>query len=391
MNLTKKLYDEDPYARRFTSAVLSVTETRDGFAVILEQTLFFPEEGGQCCDGGTLNGVPVTHVSIENGIITHFCKTLPAAVGEAVTGEIDFAVRFRNMQHHTAEHIVSGLVSRMYSYRNVGFHLGSHDVTMDYDGAFTDEILCDVEKRANEAVYQNVAVTAQYYNREQAAAVSYRSKKEIDGDVRIVTIPEYDVCACCAPHVARTGEIGLIKLICAERYKGGTRIHMLAGADAMRDYAEKHAVLSRIAVDLSVKPCEAEAAVLRLRDENDARAARLSGLQKALCRAYAESVPNGTDWYFRIFSPDEMSGGGLKTLAELTLSRCRAGALFLKSENGFQFLLYSSETDINRLFRDFCAVLPAKGGGKPPFVTGFVSADEKAISDFFDRIKTQGL
>lgn len=387
---TEKLYDTSPYAAEFTAKVRSVEETKNGCAVILDKTLFFPEEGGQSCDRGTLNGVKVAHVSIANGVITHFCETLPAEIGETVAGKIDFAPRFRNMQNHTAEHIVSGLVHTLYSYNNVGFHLGHDEVTMDYDGTFLPEDLETIEKRANEVVYQNLAVTAVYYTKEEAAALFYRSKIEIDGAIRIVTIPDVDVCACCAPHVAHTGEIGAIKLLSAEHYKGGTRVHMLAGSDARDDYAAKHAAVAKISAALSVKPDDAANAVERLMDENAALGARLTLLQKALCRAYAEGVPTGTALYFRVFSPDEMNANGLRVLADRLLSRCRLCALFLQSDKEdsvFQFLLASSELNVSDIYKDFSACLNAKGGGRAPFVSGRVEADVKTISGYFTGIK----
>ena len=133
--------------------------------------------------------------------------------GEAVRGRIDWEERFEKMQQHTGEHIVSGLVHSRFGYNNVGFHLGSDYCTMDFDGPISAEELRKIEWEANRAASLDLEVLVQYPSKEELEHMEYRSKIEIEGQVRIVSVPGYDVCACCAPHVKRTGEIGMIKLV----------------------------------------------------------------------------------------------------------------------------------------------------------------------------------
>lgn len=385
MKKTKKLYDTAPYATEFTARVINTQTVAEGVDIVLDRTLFFPEEGGQSCDLGTLDGLTVTHVSVRDGVIFHRCQKLPE--GETVTGGIDFPHRYRNMQNHSAEHIVSGLIFSLFSYNNVGFHLGSHDCTMDYDGVLTRDMLEEVEERANRAVYENLSITAEYPTRNALEKLSYRSKKVIEGAVRIVTVPGYDVCACCAPHVARTGEIGVIKLVSFERYKGGTRVYMHAGLDAVHDYRRKNTELSQIASFLSVQPSDAFQAVEKLSEENARLGRTVSQLQKTLCQALAQTISPGTPLYLRFFPPDELNGNGLRKLAEYALEKCRLAALFLETApHQFQFLLASRNISTQAVFKTFQSVFPARGGGRGPFIQGTVSADEKELTDYFDAL-----
>ena len=192
----------------------------DGYRIVLDRTAFFPEGGGQFGDIGWLNEVKVTDTREKDGIIFHETKE-PLEEGSTVKGRLDFEVRFDRMQQHTGEHILSGLVHYLYGYDNVGFHLGEEITTLDFNGELTGEQVEDLELRANGAVFGNVPVQVLYPSKEQLQKVDYRSKIEIEGQIRIVSIPGYDICACCAPHVDRTGEIGLIRIVGCEKHRGG--------------------------------------------------------------------------------------------------------------------------------------------------------------------------
>ncbi|MGX8680483.1 MAG: alanyl-tRNA editing protein, partial [bacterium] len=233
--MTRKLYDLKPYDTHFQARVQSCTIVNQQTLLILDQTLFFPEEGGQCADQGTINGIDVTAVMIADEIITHTLKGIHHfAIGEQVEGIIDWPMRFSNMQNHSAEHIFSGIVHQRYGYDNVGFHLGLEEVTVDFNGVIPERDLLDIEQAVNEAIYQNVPITAAYYTHEEAAKLSYRSKKDIPGAIRLVEIAGYDLCACCAPHVRQSGEIGLFKILRCDNYKQGVRCSILAGRRALQ-------------------------------------------------------------------------------------------------------------------------------------------------------------
>ena len=196
---TIRLFDEDSHQTLFEGCVLSCEQEGDLYKVTLNQTMFFPEEGGQSCDKGTLNDIPVEKVLEKDRVIYHWVKE-PLWEGDTVTGSVDWEKRFSDMQQHTGEHIVSGLIHEHFKLNNVGFHLGSEAVTMDFDGVITREQLRMIEYRANEAVARNLPVKITWPSKEELMEIPYRSKKEIDGPIRIVEIPGYDICACCAPH-----------------------------------------------------------------------------------------------------------------------------------------------------------------------------------------------
>ena len=233
--MTRKLYDENSHLSSFDAAVRSCVPVHDLWQIVLDQTAFFPEGGGQGADTGMLNAARVLDVQEMGGEIVHITDT-PLTPGEMVHGKLDWEKRFRRMQEHSGEHIISGLVHKLYGYRNVGFHLGDETVTMDYDGELTREQLSELEWLANEAVWKNVPITAVYPPEDVLQTIEYRSKLELTENVRIVTIEGYDVCACCAPHVSHTGEIGAIKIIDSMRHRGGVRLTILCGVDALRQY-----------------------------------------------------------------------------------------------------------------------------------------------------------
>ena len=247
--MTEKLFYEDSHRTEFTAKVISCEEAKDGFCVVLDQTAFFPEGGGQYADTGILGNTEVTDVHEKNDVIFH-SVTAPLEVGSIVSGKINWKERFEKMQQHTGEHIVSGIVHERFGYNNVGFHLGADYCTMDFDGPISKAQLKEIETEANEAVYRNLEVEVLYPSKEELKDMDYRSKIEIEGQVRIVKIPGYDVCACCAPHVKTTGEIGAVKLVSMVSYKGGERITMLCGRRAMRDYEKKDAMTKEISTML---------------------------------------------------------------------------------------------------------------------------------------------
>ena len=236
--MTEKLFYQDSHRSTFTAIVQEVRPSGNGYEIILDRTAFFPEGGGQSSDTGSLGGVSVSDVQEIDGKIIHYTDG-PLVEGTEVEGCIDWTERFSKMQQHTGEHIVSGLIHKIYGYHNVGFHLGTDSVTLDFNGVVPKEKLHEIEQLANEAVAKNLPVQVLYPTDEELSKISYRSKIEIEGQVRIVVIDGYDVCACCAPHVKQTGEIGLIKLVGMQNYKGGVRISMLCGFRALEDYYQK--------------------------------------------------------------------------------------------------------------------------------------------------------
>ena len=299
---TRKLYYENGACLQFCATVLSCVPTDGNFA-------FYPEGGGQPADRGALGGARVLDVHEKDGVVVH-TVTAPLRVGEMVQGDVDGRRRLDHMQQHTGEHIVCGIVHRLYGYENVGFHLGDDETTFDFDGPLTKKQLSEIEVLANRTVTQNLSVRGYYPSYGELAKLDYRSKKEIDGDIRIVEIEGIDRCACCAPHVAKTGEIGLIKFTDSMAYKGGIRIHMVCGMRALRDYSLKQENLELIARDLSCKPTNAAEFFKKFTTDAQLLKQTVSGLRQQLILLKCAAVEK-TDGNIILFE-DKADTGALR-------------------------------------------------------------------------------
>ncbi len=315
-----KLYDENSYTSEFSARVTSCEECSEGYRIQLDRTAFFPTAGGQECDTGTLDGKEVLRVEIENDIIYHILKT-PLAAGDEVLGKIDWQVRFRKMQHHSAEHIVSGLAHSLFGLENVGFHLSDKEVTIDYSGPMSEEELLLLERKANEAVHKNIKIIAEYPPEDMLCKIPYRSKLDLTENVRLVTIDGIDICACCAPHVKHTGEIGLIKLKDLMRHRGGVRLKMICGMDALFDYEGKLENVVRISVLLSAKQEETADSVERLLKELAEQKQKTAALSKQLAAAKAAQIAE-TDGCICVFEND-FDTDSLRLLANEGKKFCR--------------------------------------------------------------------
>ena len=376
--MTRRLYEQDSYTRCFEATVMAYEQSGEGYALELDATAFFPEGGGQAADTGTLGGVAVTDVQIVEGRIWHYTST-PLPVGEAVTGEIDWPQRFSRMQKHTGEHIVCGFIHREYGYDNVGFHLGSEDVTLDVDGELTREQLNRIEDLANAAIAENHPVTATVPPAEELKKLHYRSKKAIDGPVRIVTIEGVDACACCAPHVAYTGEVGCLKLLDAIRYKGGMRIHMQCGEDAIADYRMRYTQTAAIAAALSVQQQEVAVAVDRLLEQKAALTWELRRAQRQMAKLRVAAMPVGVPACLVL---EPLDGEALLETAEALYMRCKGLCLVFSGENSiFQYIALGGD-DLSSLNECIRESLSGKGGGNAQMIRGRVSASEEEIQAF---------
>ena len=384
---TKRIYYDNAYISSFTASVLSCVPDGGRFRVVLDQTAFYPEGGGQPCDLGTLGGANVLDVQKADGEIVHFTD---AAVSGEVAGEIDFDARYRRMQNHTGEHIASGFFHRLFGAENVGFHMGSEDVTMDFDVELDDYDICRVEALVNGAVYANVPVTTAFPTAAELAATEYRSKLDFPegAEVRLVTVEGYDVCACSATHVARTGEVGLVKFLSWEKNKGGTRIHMLAGRDAFEDYVRVHAMVTETAQKYSVKPTELPDVLARM----DERLAKVKEERRELVRALAGEYVRraasgagaadgaGADGVFvtsilgesaAVFFAPLFTNEEMRYLANEAAKDFGYALVFSgDDEAGYLFVMISRELDCREAVKELRSRLALSGGGKADMVSG---------------------
>lgn len=384
---TFRIFDTDCYCREFSATVLSVQPTADGnFAVALDRSAFFPEAGGQLADEGTLDGIPVTDVrENEDGVLAHILPA-PPAIGSTVKGVLDWDVRYRRMQNHTGEHILSGIAFRTLGLHNVGFHLGRADMTVDFDGVLSREQLNDLEDAANRAIVQMHPVRITFPSPAELEHLHYRSKIERTEGIRIVTIEDCDVCACCAPHVANTGEIGLLKILDAMHYKGGSRLHLLCGKDALDDYRFRYDAVASLSASLSVKQKDVCDGVLRLRKELDDTRKRLSGVLRDLipCRAATAVPENGIICLFE--DTDDMLFA--RNLVNACLPKCdRLCAVFAgNDEKGYRYIIASSTLNLKELSPHLNATLCGRGGGSSAMIQGSVNIDRFHILDYFSSL-----
>ena len=378
--MTEKLYELDSYCRQFTATVIECVPHEDGYAVRLNRTAFFPEGGGQAADPGRLGDAEVRDVQIVDGDIWHYV-TEALSVGEEVEGALDWSTRFARMQHHTAEHIVCSIANRWHGYNNVGFHLGSEDVTLDLDSELTREQIDAIEDEANRVVVSNVAVTATIPSAEELAKATYRSKKELEGDVRLVTIDGVDCCACCAPHVAHTGEVGLIKLLDFIRYKGGVRIHLLCGAAALEDYRLRYAQSAEISAKLSVKQNDLTRAVDRLLSDRDALKLALRAANRRIADMQVAAVePTDRPVYL---TGDDWDTDTLRRVVNGLTERCGGLCAAYSGDNGVYQYVLGGTGDIKAATAQMNQALNGRGGGDHRQSQGRVQTTAEEIAAYW--------
>lgn len=380
--MTEKLFYQDSHRSTFTANVQEVRPSANGYEIILDRTAFFPEGGGQSSDTGSLGGVSVSDVQEIDGKIIHYTDG-PLVEGTEVEGCIDWTERFSKMQQHTGEHIVSGLIHKIYGYHNVGFHLGTDSVTLDFNGVVPKEKLHEIEQLANEAVAKNLPVQVLYPTDEELSKISYRSKIEIEGQVRIVVIDGYDVCACCAPHVKQTGEIGLIKLVGMQNYKGGVRISMLCGFRALEDYYQKEKNNREIAVMLSAKEYETAVEVERLQEELAMKKAKIAELERKFLEQKVETLDISGEIVCLFEETDPVM---TRELVNLLLKKgAKMAAVFSGNEReGYRYVLGSRSLDVRENGKLLNEAFQGRGGGKPEMVQGTVQGKREEIEAFLN-------
>ena len=380
---TQRLYYADSHMRTFEGTVLDCRPAKKGFDIALDRTCFFPEGGGQYGDRGTLlplsggEGVSIRHTREADGVIWHEADR-PLDPGTRVAGELDWPLRFARMQCHSGEHIASGLFHTLHGLDNVGFHLGDEEMTIDLSGPVTWSEVQEVERRANAAVALDLPVEVCFPDPAQLATMDYRSKLELTRDVRIVTIPGVDRCACCAPHVKRTGEIGLIHFLSMQNWKGGVRLRLLCGSRAVEDVMAKQHSVGEISSLLSVKQGEIAQGVRRVLEELEQAKAKAAALGRQAAQAMAGALPEpiGDPILFTQLDTD-----ALRALVNGAVDK-GAGicAAFAQQGDRWQYILGSAQTDLRPLAKELNAALSGRGGGSAQMVQGSVTAGRAEIA-----------
>ena len=371
MQPTEKLYEADAFTRRFTAAVLACEPVPGGWRAALDRTAFYPEGGGQPCDTGTLGGAAVTGVHASGGVIWHTLDA-PLPVGGRVEGELDWARRRDHMEQHTGEHILSGTLHRLFGAENVGFHIGQPAVRMDMDRPLTPAQLAEAEAAANAAVRADAPVRAWYPEPGELAGLAYRSKKELDGPVRLVDAGGADLCACCGTHLGRTGQVGLIKILSAQNYKGGVRLAVACGARAQQAVAAAWADAEAAGALLSAGPGRLAEAARHALDAAAETKQRLAALQNTLAAALAAGAAPGQPFVAFCEGAD---ADGLRRLCLAVAAK--TGALCAVLGPGGRGLAYAVAVpggDARPAAKALNAAFDGRGGGKTELCQGSLAA-----------------
>ena len=382
--MTEKLYDIDSHKAEFTATVMDSYETENGFVTVLDKTAFFPEGGGQLSDIGAIEDAEVRDVQIKDEIIYHYTSRL-FEKGEAVKGVIDWERRFDFMQQHSGEHIVSGVAHKLFGCENVGFHLSCDIVTLDFDKPLTREQILQIEKLANQAIFSNSKFVTYYPDKDTLSNLVYRSKKEIDGAVRIVEIEGVDACACCAPHVNESAEIGIIKLLDSEKLRGGVRIEMKCGHRAIADYNTRYENDRKISSLLAIKQNDIADGVERLMGNISDLKFKLTGLKKQIIESKIASYKPGAI-KTAVFEED-LEIKELQVFAD-SLFKSHGGirGVFSGKDSEYAFAICGQASELDVWFKDFKNKCTVRGGGRNGMVQGTVLATKEQIIGVFNEL-----
>ena len=385
--MTEKLYYADSHMKEFFARVTSCVQVKDRFEIVLDRTAFFPEGGGQAGDSGYIGTVRVFDTHEKNGEVVHYAEST-LDCGAEYSCRIDWEQRFRRMQNHSGEHIVSGLVNKKYGYSNIGFHMGSDCVTIDFDGFLTPEQLAEIEREANHAVAANLGISCTFPDEETLKTLSYRSKLDLTENVRIVEIEGIDLCACCAPHVYSTAEIGMIKILSSERRRRGgegVRVSMLCGLDAYDNLVVTHDNNAAISVLLSAKRESTAQATERILSEQEKLKSKISALSRALAECRADAV-SPTDGNLCIFD-SVLDEPALRELVNALVPKCGGiAAVFSGSDDtGYRYIMGSKSVNLRTAAKELNAGLCGRGGGSPEMIQGSCSQSAATIVKFLSE------
>ena len=392
--MTQRLYYDDVYMKEFDAKVLRCEASGSNWKIVLDRCAFYPEGGGQSGDRGILADpasdrmIQVADTQEEGEDIVLVCDA-PVPEGSSVRGTLDWEYRFDRMQNHSGEHIISGLIHTRLGYNNVGFHMSADRMTIDLDGEISEEVLREIEQKANEIVWSNVPVRIDTYTEEEAEEIEFRSKRELHGQIRVVSIPGADVCACCGTHVAFTGEIGPIRIVSHVRFKGGIRMELMCGRWAYLYMTEVFRQNHQVSVLMSSKMLETAGAVTKLLDDQTQLKGRMIGLFYEQIERKADELAGTGD--VLIFAQNYTPVLVQKLTARVMEKTDSAVFSFAgNDEEGYKYAVGQTGGDLKAFVKDMNEKLSGRGGGKPFFLQGSVSSDLESIVKFFSE-RIQGI
>ncbi len=383
--MTERLYEKNAYCDEFEATVISCEKKGEIYDVVLDRTAFFPEGGGQAPDKGTIDGVPVLDVQICDGVIFHKTEK-EIECGKKVLGKLDFELRFSRMQRHSGEHILSGIVHSLYGYNNVGFHMSEVEMTVDFDGQLSQNDLERVEKEVNFTLWKNLEIKPFFPTGEEAEKIPYRSKLENIENLRLVTIDGVDTCACCAPHVARTGEIGIVKIIDATPNKGGVRLTVLAGEVALSDYARLNAANKQMMKTLSVAREDVAEAAKRQVDEVRSLRHEVVELSSRLAWSEMKAIEVGGA---RLAFTEKLSYDELRFCSNMLAEEGSEINFLFSTDDGenYIYVISSPARDVRPMVRSINDAFDGRGGGRENYAQGKIAcAETEKIEAFVKEI-----
>ena len=381
---TERLYYSDSYIKEFNALVVSCEKIEKGFKVVLDKTAFFPEGGGQMPDTGFIGDAKVYDVQESDEVIYHYVDK-ELNVTTEYSCKLDWEQRFLRMQSHSGEHIVSGVVHSLYGYDNVGFHMEEDYVTVDFSGELTREQLDEVEEKTNRYIYDNIEIECFFPNEDEIENLDYRSKLDLKEGVRLVRIGEADLCACCAPHVKRTGEIGVVKILDFMRHRGGVRIVMKSGLKALFDYREKYTSVYDVSVMLSSKQYEIASFVDKKLKENETLQRNFTAFKMQIAENDKENLSYIGDT--AIFITSFYDADMMRELANFGMTQKELCVILSgNEESGFSYVAGSLNFDLMKFAKHFNSALNGRGGGRGTMIQGKVTASKEDISNYFKNL-----
>lgn len=396
--LTDKIYERESCKTKLSTVVTDCFEENGKVYIKLKETIFFPEEGGQYADKGTLS-FDNTTINIINGELIGSASETETDIryevkekiepGTEVLCKLDWETRFDRMQNHSGEHILSGLIHNRFGFDNIGFHLSDDEpVTLVVSGILDASQVRELEKQANMIVYKNLPITDSYPSKEELKEMDYRSKIDIAGQVRLITIGDenetVDICACCAPHVRLTGAIGIIKIISFMKFKGGTQLSILCGRRALEYIEHNLDNLELVARGFSTHADNVPKLVENLKEENMRLSSKVAELTEKII---IEDIKSGV--YDKcVFTDMDLSAANMKNIYNELIS-LREGfvGLFVGSdESGYRYYAGGKDADAKTLSDHMREKLLAKGGGSSQMIQGRVEAKREDIEAFFKSL-----
>ncbi len=381
--LTKELYYDDAYLNEFQATVLSCEEDKKGYALTLDATAFYPEGGGQPYDTGTLNEAKVLEVHRRDDRIIHTVDTY-LKPGTIVNGKVDFERRFDLMQQHSGEHVFSGLVHKHFGYDNIGFHLGEKEVVLDFSGPLEHKDVVYIEAECNRMIQKNIPVEVTYPNDEELSVLDYRSKKELSGRIRIVSIRDCDVCACCGTHVRKIGEVGYCKVLSLTTKKGNARVSVLFGKRATDYMARIYDEVTAISALISKNPLEILEGVRHLQDEVLQKGLKLNALYT---KHFEERFEKETETSLFITIEEGCTMDLLRHFCDRMSAKAKiAAGLLKKSEEDYQYVIISKSEDLRAAAKSLSETFAGKGGGSKEMIQGSLHGSAEQIVSFLHRL-----